>query len=465
MRLRERYIGDRKFYSDVLKLTIPIMAQNAISNFVGLLDNLMIGRLGTNALSGVSIANQMIFIYYLLLFGATAGAGIFTAQYHGMKNVEGVRETFRFKIILNLLLSVISAVIFVLFGSTFISAFLHGEGLASDAAATLDIGREYLAVMIISMLPHSIAMAYSGTLRDTGETAAPMRASFVAVLVNLIGNFILIYGYLGFPALGARGAAIATVISRFVELAILILYTHRNSAKHPFIIDAFKTLRIRPGMGGKYLIKSLPLILNETLWAGGTTFLNQSYSLKSLNAVAALNIESTLFNLLGVAFLAMGEGVGIMVGHTLGSGRIEKAKSDAVKYIAFTVFCGLVFGILQVAISPFFPLLYNTSQEVRTLSTKFIIVFGCLMPVIAYAHPAYFIIRAGGRAFITFLFDSCFVWVISVPTAYFLSRYTNINVVMLVAIVQALELPKACIGGIMVHSGIWAKQIVKKENT
>ena len=465
MRLRERYIGDRKFYSDILKLTIPIMVQNAISNFVGLLDNLMIGRLGTNALSGVSIANQMMFIYYLLLFGATAGAGIFTAQYHGMKDVNGVRETFRFKIILNLILSGIAAVIFIFFGSAFIGAFLHGEGLASDAAATLAIGREYLTVMIVSMLPHSISMAYSGTLRDTGETAAPMKASFVAVFVNLIGNFILIYGYLGFPALGARGAAIATVISRFVELAILILYTHRNSEKHPFITGAYRTLKIRPGMAGKYLVKSLPLILNETLWSGGTTFLNQSYSLKSLNAVAALNIESTLFNLLGVAFLAMGEGVGIMVGHTLGSGRIEKAKSDAVKYIAFTVFCGFICGILQVAISPFFPMLYNTSQEVRALATKFIIVFGCLMPVIAYAHPAYFIIRAGGRAFITFLFDSCFVWVVSVPTAYFLSRYTNINVVLMVAIVQALELPKACIGGIMVHSGIWAKQIVKKENT
>ncbi|HCM92329.1 MAG TPA: MATE family efflux transporter, partial [Lachnospiraceae bacterium] len=288
MRLRERYIGDRKFYGDVLKLTIPIMVQNAISNFVGLLDNLMIGRLGTNALSGVSIANQMMFIYYLLLFGATAGAGIFTAQYHGMKDVNGVRETFRFKIILNLFLSAIAAVIFSLFGSAFIGAFLHGEGLASDAAATLRIGREYLSVMIISMLPHSIAMAYSGTLRDTGETASPMKASFAAVLVNLAGNFILIYGYLGFPALGARGAAIATVISRFVELAILILYTHRNSEKHSFIIDAYKTLKVRPDMAGKYIIKSLPLMLNETLWAGGTTFLNQCYSLKSLNAVAAL---------------------------------------------------------------------------------------------------------------------------------------------------------------------------------
>ncbi|MCR4806782.1 MAG: MATE family efflux transporter [Lachnospiraceae bacterium] len=462
MLLRDRYIGDKEFYRNVLRLTIPIMVQNAISNFVGLLDNLMIGRLGTNALSGVSIANQMMFIYYLLLFGATAGAGIFTAQYHGMKNTEGVRETFRFKLVLNLFLSAISAVIFIFFGGSFISTFLHGEGLASDAAATLSIGMEYLGVMIVSMLPHSVSMAYSGTLRDTGETAAPMRASFIAVFVNLIGNFILIYGYLGMPAMGARGAAIATVISRFVELSILILHTHKNSAKHAFIIGAYKTLRVPADMIGKYTIRCLPLMLNETLWASGVTFMNQSYSVRSLDAVAALNIESTLFNLLGVAFLAMGEGVGIVIGHTLGSGDTAKARKDALKYIAFTVFCGFVFGLLQIAISPFFPMLYNTSPEVRALATRFIIVYGCLMPVIAYAHVSYFIIRAGGRTLITFLFDSCFVWVISVPTAYLLSRHTNINVIMLVALVQSLELPKACIGAAMVHSGIWAKQIVKK---
>lgn len=457
-----RYIGDKKFYKDILRLTLPIMIQNAISNFVGLLDNLMIGRLGTNALSGVSIANQMMFIYYLLLFGATAGAGIFTAQYHGMKNVEGVRETFRFKLVLNLILSALAAVCFVFFGEIFISMFLHGEGLAKDAAMTLQIGKSYLIIMIISMLPHSIAMAYAGTLRDIGETSAPMRASFAAVIVNLIGNYILIYGYLGFPALGARGAAIATVISRFVELAILILYTHRHSTEHPFIIDAYKTLRIPGDMAFKYFIKSLPLMLNETLWAGGMAFLNQSYSLRSLDAVAALNIESTLFNLLGVAFLAMGEGVGIVIGHTLGSGDIDKAKKDAIKLIAFTVLCGLVFALIQIAISPFFPLLYNTSDEVRKMASRFIVVFGSLMPVMAYAHASYFIIRAGGRAGITFLFDSCFVWVVSVPTAYFLSRYTNLDVIMLVAIVQSLELPKAVIGGIMVHSGIWARRIVKK---
>lgn len=458
-----RYIGNRQFYSHALRLTIPMMVQYAISNFVGLLDNLMIGRLGTNALSGVSIANQMIFIFYLLVFGAIAGVGIFTAQYHGMNNVEGVRDTFRFKLVLNLVLVIIAIIVFSIFGSDLIGTFLHGEGDATDAAETLKIGHAYMNIMLLGLIPYAISLAYSGTLREIGETSVPMKASLWAVFVNLIGNFLLIYGYLGLPALGARGAAVATVISRVAELMILVIYTHRHSAEHPFIVGAFATMSVNKDMAFKYFIKSVPLMLNETMWAAGTTFMNQSYSYRSLSAVAALNIESTLFNLLGVAFLSMGEGVGIILGHTLGSGNIKKAKEDSIKLIALTVMCGLVFGLIQIGVSGVFPRLYNTSDEVRRLAGQLIIIFGCLMPVVAYAHSSYFTIRAGGRAFITVLFDSCFVWAVTVPLAFYLSRYTNMPVVWMVATVQSLEIVKAVIGGIMVHSGIWARNIVMKE--
>ncbi|MCR5235121.1 MAG: MATE family efflux transporter [Lachnospiraceae bacterium] len=459
-----KYIGDRKFYGHALRLTIPMMVQYAISNFVGLLDNLMIGRIGTNALSGVSIANQMIFIFYLLVFGAIAGVGIFTAQYHGMKNVKGVRDTFRFKLVMNSVLVILAIVFFSLFGRELIGTFLHGEGAAEDAAQTLQIGVSYMNIMLIGLVPYAISLAYSGTLREIGETAVPMKASLYAVLINLVGNFLLIYGYFGLPALGAAGAAVATDISRVAELLILVVYTHRHSSEHPFIVGALSTLAVPKDMAIKYFVKSVPLMLNETMWASGTTFMNQCYSYRSLSSVAALNIESTLFNLLGVAFLSMGEGVGIIIGHTLGRGDIEKAKEDSVKLIAFTVMCGLVFGLVQIGVSGLFPRLYNTSDEVRRLAGQLIIIFGCLMPVVAYAHSSYFTIRAGGRAFITVLFDSCFVWVVSVPFAYYLSRYTGIAVVPMVAMVQSLEIIKAVIGGVMVHSGIWARNIVMKGN-
>lgn len=443
-----------------MALAAPIMIQNAVSNFVNLLDNLMIGRVGTNALSGVAVANQLTFVFFLVMFGATAGVGIFTAQYYGNGDHEGVRYTFRFKIIVNIILTLISIGILYCEAEKLIGLYLQGEGNPEDAVETLKIGCSYLKITLIGLLPVGVSFAYSGTLRDVGQTKLPMIASVVAIFVNLIGNLLLIYGYCGFPRLGANGAALATVISRFVELAILVIYSLLSREKYPFLKGAFSKFKLPAGLAGKFIVKSLPLVANESLWALGTTFMNQSYSYKSLNAVAALNIELTIWNLLGVAFIAMGEAVGIIIGQILGKGEIEEAKGTAVKLIVFTTVCGVVFGLLMLAVSPYFPMLYNTTMEVRELATKFIAIYGILMPFYAFTHGAYFTIRAGGRTGVTMIFDSCFVWLVTVPSAYYLSRYSELDVVKIVALVQTLEIIKCIIGGGLVKSGIWARKIV-----
>jgi len=460
MSSKNKLIGDKAFYKMALGIAVPMMIQNGISNFVSMLDNLMIGRLGANALSGVAIANQLMFVYFLVIFGATAGVGIFTAQYHGMGDTEGVRNTFRFKLIANTVMTVICIAILLVFSNTLISLFLKGEGKPEDAAETLKIGLQYMQIMLIGLIPNGLNQAYAGTLRDIGQTKVPMIASVIAIVVNFVGNVLLIYGFLGLPALGAQGAAIATVISRFVELGVLVVYTATHSKQHPFIIGAFRHFSVPRKLVGKFILNSLPLMANETLWSLGMTFMNQCYSYRSLDAVASLNIENTIWGLMGVAFLAMGESVGIIVGQQLGAGEIDQAKQDARRLIVLTVVFGIVFGILMLAISPFFPLLYKVSTEVRSLATKFIIVYAAVMPLYAYTHASYFTIRTGGKTWLTMLFDSCFVWVISVPTALILSRFTNINIVLMVAIVQSLEIIKCVIGGIIVHSGIWAKNIV-----
>lgn len=452
---------DRKFYKMLLTIAVPMMIQNGVSNFVSLLDNLMIGSCGTNAISGVAISNQLIFVFYLLIFGATAGAGIFTAQYHGKGDTEGVRYTFRFKIVTNTLLSVLCVIAFILFAPFLISQFLKGEGAPEDAAETLKIGIEYMDIMIIGLIPIGITNAYAGTLKDIGATKVPMIASLTAIFVNLTGNALLIYGLWIFPEMGARGAAVATVISRFVELGFLVIYTGTRSSKFTFIKGAFRGFRIPSHLIRTFIPKVIPLMANETLWALGQTFLNQSYSYRSLDAVAALNIESTVWNLLGVAFLAMGEAVGIVMGHILGEGKDQDVTAKAIKMRNFTIFCGLICAVFLAVISPFFPLFYKTTPEIRAMATKFILIFASLMPFYAHMHASYFIIRSGGNTFVTFLFDSCFAWVIPIPIAFVLSRYTHMNVVPMVALVQSLEVIKCIIAQYLVKSGIWARNIVK----
>lgn len=459
MRL-QKYMGDRVFYRHVLAVALPIIIQNGIGNFVSLLDNIMIGQVGTLEMSGVSIVNQLLFVFNLCVFGATSGAGIFTAQFHGSGDHDGIRHTFRFKLMVGALISSVGIGIFLLFGRNLIQVYLNGEGTPEDAAAILEFGRVYLLVMLWGLPAFAISNAYAGTLRESGETVVPMIASTCAVFVNLVLNWVLIFGHLGAPALGVQGAAIATVISRYAELGIVAAWTHLHSGKMPFIRGAYRSMSIPSALLGRIILKGMPLLINEALWSIGMATLNQCYSTRGLDVVPALNISSTIYNLSSVVFLALGNAVGIIIGQMLGAGKTEEEVRDADRrLIVVSVFSCLVFGGLMASISGVFPLLYNTTDSVRSLATKLILICAVAMPFNAYTNAAYFTLRSGGQTLVTFLFDSCFVWAFCVPLAFILSRCTAIAILPLYAICQATDLIKCAIGAFMIRQGKWIQNL------
>ena len=263
-RARRLLVGNRAFYAMVLAIVIPIIIQNAITNFVNLLDNIMVGKIGTDQMAGVSIANQLLFINNLCIFGGMAGAGIFAAQYHGADNQEGVRYCFRYKIYLSVILTLLFVLVFGLAGAPLISLYLNESDAAERIASTLGYGVDYLNLMLLGIAPFAVTQAYVSTLRETGETALPMRAGIIAVFVNLVLNYILIYGHLGFPAMGVRGAAIATVISRFVELGIVVVSPHMHPEKYRFISGAYRSLRVTLPLCKQITPKGMPLLVKET---------------------------------------------------------------------------------------------------------------------------------------------------------------------------------------------------------
>ena len=456
----KKYIGDKAFLKSVLLIAVPIMVQNGITNFVNLLDNIMIGRVGTLQMSGVAITNQLIFVFNLFIFGAISGAGIFTAQYYGVGDEKGIRNTFRFKIVICMLLTVIGCLVFYFAGDFLIGLYLQENESAADIAATLLYGKEYLLIMLIGLVPYAITQAYAGTLRETGETILPMRAGLVAVFVNLVLNYLLIFGKFGFPMLGVNGAAIATVISRFAEFFIIYIkvkhqkekYSHMNKILYHFSIPGKLVVNITK--------TGVPLLVNEGLWAMSMAMLNQCYSTRGLDAVAAVNIQSTIWNVFSITFMAMGNAIGIMIGQILGTGDIEKAKEDDAKLVHFSVLTCIIIALLLASMAWLFPKAYNTTEHVRHLATQLILIGALFMPVDAYTNAAYFTIRAGGKTGITFLFDSFFMWCVNIPIAYVLSRYTAISLEMLFLASTSVIVLKALIGFIMVRSGIWTKVLV-----
>lgn len=456
----KKLIGDRAFYRRVLGVAVPIIIQNGITNFVSLLDNIMVGQVGTLEMSGVSIVNQVLFVFNLCIFGASSGAGIFTAQFHGSQDHEGVRYTFRFKTVICTVLAMLGIGIFSVGGTPLINLYLTGEGDPREAALVLQHGLEYLAVMAWGLVPFALCNAYASTLRETGQTTVPMVGGITAVLVNLGLNYVLIFGHFGAPAMGVRGAALATVISRYVELVIVAGWTHLHPEQNPYIRGVFRSLRIPMKLLRSIAVKGMPLLMNEFLWASGMAFLNQCYSTCGLDVVPAMNISSTLYNLSSVAFLSMGNSVGIIMGQMLGAGNEETQIRDANnKVVAVSITSGVLFGCLMAAVSGVFPLLYNTTEEVRMLASRLIVISAIMMPFNAYTNAAYFTLRSGGQTVVTFLFDSCFVCGCSVPVAFLLSRFSGLSILPLYAICNALDLIKVCIGFYMIRKGSWIRNL------
>lgn len=458
----KRFIGDRAFYGRLATVMMPILIQNLITNFVSLLDNIMVGQVGTEPMSGVAIVNQLLFVFNLCVFGGLAGAGIFTAQFYGKSDNRGVADTFRAKIYIALGVVAVSFMIFGFWGENLIMQFIHEGEEGLDMAATLGYALGYLRIMMWQLLPFALMQVYASTLRETGETMLPMKAGVAAVFVNLVLNYILIFGKFGAPALGVSGAAIATVISRFVECGIVTVWTHTHREKAPYIGDVYSTMRIPAKLSLQIARLGLPLLINELLWSGGMTMLNQCYSVRGLEVVSAVNISSTVSNLFFCAFIAMGSTIAIMVGQLLGAGELERAIDEDEKLIAFSVVLCAAVGLVMAVLAPYIPRIYNTTDSIKEIAKNLLMVNSVMMPVNAFTNSCYFTLRSGGKTLITFLFDSVYLWVLCIPLAFILSRYTGVYIIKMFICVQLMDLVKAVFGYWLVKKRKWVVNLVEK---
>ena len=440
-------------------LAVPMMIQNGITNAVGLVDHIMVGSLGTEAMTAVSIVGQLLFVYLLALFGGLSGPGIFTAQYYGRGNTEGVRASTRMKALISIVVTVIGISILLFCEEPLIRLYLHGESADIDASLMMSHAKDYLHIMLLGLPAMGVSMVYTSTLRETGDSVKPMAAGIVSVVTDVLFNYLLIYGALGFPRLGVKGAAIATVIARYLEMTVILIWTYVRRKKHPFVEGLWRTLVIPREIRGSMIKKSIPIMCNEFLWAAGLAAMTQCYSLRGLEVVAGINISNVLCNLLNVVFVAMGSAVGILVGQSLGAEEYERAKRESFTLTWFTaLLCVGLTGAL-IALSGVVPKLYDTTDEVRSYASGFIIVTALFFPVQGILNTLYFTLRSGGKTLVTFLFDSVFSWTVSLPLAQILSAATDLPILVVYAIVQASDIIKIVIGAVMIRKGIWINSL------
>ncbi len=457
---KKKFIGDKAFYRYLIFLAFPMIVQNGITSFVSFIDNIMVGQIGTEPMSGVAIVNQLFFVFNICIFGGVSGAGIFSAQFFGKGDYEGQKYTFRFKLYACLLITAIACVLFYFLDEPLISLYLSDEGSVGNTQLALSYGKEYLAIMILGLLPFAICQTYVSTIRETGQTFVPMISGIVAVITNLVLDYILIFGAFGAPELGVAGAAIATVIARYTECLIVVIWAHRHLDKNPYLVGVYKGLRIPGSILADIFRKGLPLMFNEMLWAVGMAVIVQCYAVRGLEVVAAQNISSTISNLFNIVYLQLGNCISIVVGQKLGAGQLEEAKDADNKIIFFDVLCCACISVIMILLGGLFPEIYKTEPSIKALAKNFIIISAMAMPLCAFSHCSYFTLRSGGKTIITFLFDSVYTWVVMIPYAFVLSHFTTLSITTVFFLVSFTEIIKVIIGFFMIKSNVWLQNIV-----
>ena len=441
---------DKKFYTKVLVVALPIILQQLLTSSVQLVDNLMVGTLGELAIGAVSVVNQLYFVVIIVTFGAMGGAGIYSAQYFGSKQFDSLKQTFRFKLLISLALSILAIVIFAFFGETFMRMFTKNP-------VTIAWGLQYLNIAKWVMIPMTLSMAISTTFREIGYTKPLLYISIFAILSNVVLNYLLIFGNFGFPKLGIEGAAIATLVSRVLEFSLLFLLlvfkgkVFNTNPFHIFKIDSFMLKAI--------MITALPLLLNEFMFSTAQTVFVQSYATRGDNALAAINITGAISQLVFVAFGGIGTAVAVFIGNTLGENKLEEAKENSKKIFIFAIIFAIILGIVLFILSFFILDLYDISQETRTIAQFNIRVNAIMIPVISLYITLYFTLRSGGDTKSTMIIDSGYMWVVQVPVILLLSRLTKMPVIYLYLVIQILEFPKVVLAYSRYKKDYWLRNL------
>lgn len=441
----------KEFLKKIIVVSIPIVLQQLFLNLASLLDTLMVGQLDDASISGVYIATQIIFVVNLMILGSIEGASVFFSQFFGSKDEKHQRNAFAFKLIASLFVSLVATLILLFFGKNLVSLFLTD-------ALEIKIALDYLNIVSLSLIPFAISVSISSTLRETHKGVAPMVITFIGVVVNFIINYILIFGKFGFSQMGATGAAIGTLVDRLVEAMLLILLV--VIAKPSFANDFLKSFKMDKRLFKDMIKKSIPLCLNETLWSLGQTMLVFYFTLCDPIATTVLPIVQTIFNLLFVVLLGLGNGVSIVVGNTIGNNEIEKAQKEAYMSILFTIISCVVLGISLFITSDFIVSLYSgVSVEAKTLASYFIKFNGIYMVINGLNTSLFFLLRAGGKTEVVFIFDSFYGWLISVPVAFIVVQFFEISLQNMYVFVYSLDIIKSVLGIILIISKKWYKNL------
>lgn len=444
-------LREPSFYRTLLTLSVPIMLQNLLASSLSFVDTIMIGQLGETEIAAVGIANQMFFLVILIFFGISSGASIFFSQFWGDKDLKSIHKTMGL------------AMSFGLLGSSIISVLSVGfpnqvMGVFSQDTEVITIGSQYLRIVGISYVFTAITFINSFALRSTGNPKLPLLVSAISMTTNALFNYLLIFGKFGFPAMGVRGAAIATAASRGLELFLLLLLSYTK--KKPTVAPIREYFSFDRKFVKKFLNTVTPVIFNEIIWSLGMVMYKVVFARMGTGIIASANITEAIQSLFFVIFIGTGNGSAILIGNKIGEKKQEEARNYASGALVFGFILGLGVGILMSVAAPFIPLLYNVTPEIRGLATRSLLVLALLLPFKVYnMHMIVGVLRSGGDTRFCLFLEMIGVWLIGVPLALTGGFLLNLPIYFIYLIVGVEEFFKLFFGRRRFKTGRWLNDL------
>ena len=435
------------FYSSLVAIAIPISLQALLQNFVNMLDTIMIGRLGSVEIAAVGLGNQIFFILNMILFGITSGGGVFIAQFWGKKDLAGIRKSLGLMTLIAFVVSVIFTITCLLIPNQLIRLY-------SPDPQVIQVGGTYLRFVCLSYIPTAISFSITLALRSTERVKLPLVCTSISLFTNLIANYLLIF----VAGLGVKGAAIATIISRIIELVILATWSY--SHKYEICGKLKELLGFNRYFIVKFLKIAFPVIINETFWGLGTSDYNAIFAHAGTNAFTAYSITGTISQLTWVFCMGFGNGIGVLIGKRIGEKKIDEAKTYAKRSMWFMPLIGAVVGVFLVPLSKLLPVFFNVDQEIIKTATAILMILIFVYPFNSFCmNWIVGVCRAGGDTVFSAVAEIVVLWCVAIPLGYVAAFVLHLPAPMIYLFFCSESIVKAIIGAIRVLSGKWLHEV------
>jgi putative MATE family efflux protein len=464
MTLIKSMLKDKPFLTKTFAITFPIALQNLLNNVLNLVDTLMIGRLGETTVAAVGLANKVFFVFSLLMFGICSGSGILASQYYGKRELVNIQRVLKMSLMIGVGASFLFVIPGVLFPELVMRIFTPSEEMIKTGAI-------YLGIIAVSYPLTAVTNCYVAVLRSMNYVKLPVAISFIAILVNVVFNYGLIFGELGLPKLGVAGAAIATVLARVVEVSALLIIVYLHKAGDGGVGDFVHTKYVKAKENGvaflhrsfviKYLSTAAPVIANEFMWGLGVTMYSLVYGRMGEAATAAITITGTVEQVALVIFFGICNAAAVILGNEMGADKLDRAERYAKYYMVLLFGLSVIGAIVVVLVKEPVIGIFKMPDEVNNYIRLCIITFAIYTPIrMLNCLIIVAILRSGGDTKAALFLDVSSVWLIGIPMAVLGGLVFHLPIYIVYAMITIEEIYKLVFGFMRYRKKKWLKNIV-----